>query len=47
MDIFVITNPSAPHHLSRQLFVEETLALLHQAEAAPAAKRAGKRSRKN
>lgn len=30
MDIFVITNPNAPHHPSRQLFVEETLSLLRQ-----------------
>ena len=34
MDIFVITNPNAPRHPSRQLFVEETLALLHQDGAA-------------
>jgi DNA-binding transcriptional LysR family regulator len=45
MDIFVITNPNAPHHLSRQLFVEETLALLAEPEATPRARQARRHSR--
>ena len=47
MDIFVITNPNASRHLSRQLFVDETLALLHQTEAAPEAEQPSKQSRKD
>lgn len=47
MDIFVITNPNASHHPSRQLFVEETLALFPQTEAAPEAEQPGKQSGKN
>jgi DNA-binding transcriptional LysR family regulator len=47
MDIFVITNPNAPHHLSRELFVEETLALLDRPGMAAGARQARKPPRKD